>query len=51
MLATQPRDESCSEEKLRWAFRIYDRDSSGQLPRISLFNIHKNTSKDEETLL
>ena len=31
MLATQPDHESCSEEKLRWAFRMYDTDSSGQL--------------------
>ena len=33
MLATQPEDESCSEEKLRWAFRMYDTDSSGQQSR------------------
>lgn len=30
MLATKP-DEPATEEKLRWAFRMYDTDSSGTL--------------------
>ena len=44
MLATQPDDESCSEEKLRWAFRMYDTDSSGQQTRTHfLLDIHNKT--------
>ena len=29
MLATIVSEENSSEEKLRWAFRMYDKDSSG----------------------
>ena len=29
MLATNMSDATSSEEKLRWAFKMYDQDSSG----------------------
>ena len=31
MLATNMSDATSSEEKLRWAFKMYDQDSSGQI--------------------
>ena len=31
MIATKPADEDESEAKLRWAFRMYDTDSSGDV--------------------
>ena len=31
MLATNMSDASSSEEKLRWAFKMYDQDSSGEI--------------------
>ena len=31
MLATNVSEANSSEEKLRWAFRMYDKDSSGML--------------------
>ena len=31
MLATNTSDSESAEEKLRWAFRLYDKDSSGPL--------------------
>ena len=30
MIATKPANEDESEAKLRWAFRMYDTDSSGE---------------------
>ena len=52
MLATQPDDESCSEEKLRWAFRMYDTDSSGQQTRTHFFlDIHNKTLQKMRKIL
>ena len=31
MLATNMSDATSSEEKLRWAFKMYDQDSSGEI--------------------
>ena len=52
MLATQPDDESCSEEKLRWAFRMYDTDSSGQQAGTHfLLDIHNKTLQKMRKIL
>ena len=54
MLATQPEDESCSEEKLRWAFRMYDTDSSGQQAywvALSSLDIHNKTLQKMRKIL
>ena len=32
MLATNMSEAGSPEEKLRWAFKMYDKDSSGEIP-------------------
>lgn len=36
MLATNTSENETAEEKLRWAFKVYDKDSSG---RVSCVNV------------
>ena len=42
MLATQQDSSSTSEEKLRWAFRMYDTDSSGMFFSLLILNFCAN---------
>ena len=58
MVATKPANEDESEAKLRWAFRMYDTDSSGEylttmnallmlhnvLIYLTIYNIHTHFS-------
>ena len=37
MLATNMSDATSSEEKLRWAFKMYDQDSSGEVKKSEFF--------------
>ena len=37
MLATNTSESETAEEKLRWAFKVYDKDSSG---RVSCVNVN-----------
>ena len=39
MLATNTGDTESAEEKLRWAFRLYDKDSSGVLESFMWFSM------------
>ena len=39
MLATNMSDATSSEEKLRWAFKMYDQDSSGVIDLYLFFLI------------
>ena len=57
MIATKPANEDESEAKLRWAFRMYDTDSSGEylttmnallmlhnvLTYLTMYNVQKKT--------
>ena len=38
MLATNTSESETAEEKLRWAFKVYDKDSSGKVSCVNLVN-------------
>lgn len=38
MLATNTSENETAEEKLRWAFKVYDKDSSGKVSCVNLVN-------------